>query len=176
MPNRWTSVILRSMDYEYDSDEPYESRVLWGRVGVYAASLLLMFMLGSCVGGSDVDEAQMEALEAEVTALREQNQTLEDQIAALGAGADAAEDRPRISTDEEGEGQDEGEGAEDAAEGDETAGTGETRTYEVQSGDTLTSIAQRFYGDSTKFSLIADANDLDGQLVVGQELVIPPAD
>jgi nucleoid-associated protein YgaU len=158
------------MDYEYDSDEPYESRVLWGRVGVYAASLLLMFMLGSCVGGrGGIDEAQVEALDAEVTALREANRDLEAQIAAMGNTGDA--ERPRIS---EGEEEGEGDGEDVATEGE--AGSGETRTYEVQSGDTLTSIAQRMYGDSTKFSLIADANDLDGQLVVGQELIIPPAE
>jgi nucleoid-associated protein YgaU len=161
------------MDYEYDGDEPYESRILWGRVGVYAASLLLMFLLGSCVGGrGEASEAEVAALREEVAELTEQNILLEEQIAALGSGAAAADDRPRISeTDEEDPA---AEGEDEAADGE--AGAGETRTYEVQSGDTLTSIAQRMYGDSTKFGLIADANDLDGQLVVGQELIIPPAE
>lgn len=162
------------MDYEYDSDEPYESRVLWGRVGVYGASLLLMFLLGSCVGGrGEASEAEVAALKEEVAELTRQNTMLEDQIAAMGSSASAADDRPRIST-EETEAPVEGEEAE-ATEG-AVAGSGETRTYEVQSGDTLTSIAQRMYGDSQKFGLIADANDLDGQLVVGQELIIPPAE
>jgi nucleoid-associated protein YgaU len=49
----------------------------------------------------------------------------------------------------------------------------DARTYEVQPGDTLTAIAARMYGDPQKFPLIADANVLDGQLEVGQELVIP---
>jgi nucleoid-associated protein YgaU len=151
------------MDYEYDSDEPYESRVLWGRVGVYAFSLLLMFLIGrGCAPGGEASEADVAALNRQVAELTEQNILLEEQISGLGAGA---EDRPRISeTEEPAEGEGDGE---DAA-------AGETRTYEVQSGDTLTSIAQRMYGDPQKFPLIADANDLDGQLVVGQELIIPP--
>ncbi|MBV9173446.1 MAG: LysM peptidoglycan-binding domain-containing protein [Chloroflexi bacterium] len=53
------------------------------------------------------------------------------------------------------------------------------RTYEVQSGDTLGTIAQKFYGDPTQWRPIYDANkDAIGsdpdQLKLGMQLKIPP--
>ena len=55
--------------------------------------------------------------------------------------------------------------------------TGET--YEVQSGDTLLSIAQQVYGDGTQWRRIYDANkDAIGsdpdRLKIGMKLTIPP--
>jgi nucleoid-associated protein YgaU len=55
--------------------------------------------------------------------------------------------------------------------------TGET--YEVQSGDTLLSIAQQVYGDGTQWRRIYDANkDTIGadpdRLKIGMKLTIPP--
>jgi nucleoid-associated protein YgaU len=52
-------------------------------------------------------------------------------------------------------------------------------TYEVQSGDTLLSIAQQSYGDPTLWRQIYDANkDTIGsdpdKLQVGMKLTIPP--
>lgn len=53
----------------------------------------------------------------------------------------------------------------------------ETRTYVVQKGDTLASIARRFYKSGTRWKDIADANQnqLHGSvdLKVGQTLIIP---
>jgi nucleoid-associated protein YgaU len=48
--------------------------------------------------------------------------------------------------------------------------------YAVVSGDTLSKLAKRFYGDATLFPLIADANEIANPDVirVGQELIIPP--
>ncbi|AQA21068.1 phage Tail Protein X family protein [Rhodococcus sp. MTM3W5.2] len=47
--------------------------------------------------------------------------------------------------------------------------------YKVVSGDTLSKLAKRFYGDETLFPLIADANEIANPDVirVGQELIIP---
>ena len=52
-------------------------------------------------------------------------------------------------------------------------------TYEVQSGDTLGTIAQQFYGDPTQWRRIYDANkDAIGsdpdKLKLGTKLTIPP--
>ncbi len=161
------------MDYEYDGGEPYETRVLWGRIAVYAVSLILMFVLGSCVGGGGASEAELSELRTQVAELSQRNEELEQQIAAVGAGN---AERPRISPTDEPTTAPEDGASPAAGDGTENpAGEGETRTYTVQPGDTLTSIAQQMYGDSTKFNIIAEANDIESQLVVGQELIIPPA-
>jgi LysM repeat protein len=49
--------------------------------------------------------------------------------------------------------------------------------YRVQSGDTLGSIARKFYGSSARYKLIMEANGLGPASVlnIGQELKIPPA-
>ncbi len=52
-------------------------------------------------------------------------------------------------------------------------------TYEVQSGDTMLSIADQFYGDNTQWRRIYDANkDVIGsdpdKLKIGMKLKVPP--
>ncbi|MGI9017851.1 MAG: LysM peptidoglycan-binding domain-containing protein [Euzebya sp.] len=51
----------------------------------------------------------------------------------------------------------------------------EGRLYEVQPGDTLSTIAQQVYGDPTAFGIIAAANNVtqSSPLQVGQVLIIP---
>ncbi len=48
-------------------------------------------------------------------------------------------------------------------------------TYKVVSGDTLSKIAKRFYGDANHYHQIASANGLDNPdlIKVGQELKLP---
>jgi len=57
------------------------------------------------------------------------------------------------------------------------AASAEPRTYVVQPGDTLFRVAERYYGDSTHWKKIRDANktriDPDGRIRAGQILVIP---
>jgi LysM repeat protein len=52
-----------------------------------------------------------------------------------------------------------------------------TRTYKVQSGDTLSKIAKEFYGDASKYQRIFEANrdklENPDKIRAGQELVIP---
>ena len=60
-----------------------------------------------------------------------------------------------------------------------SASEASTQSYEVQSGDTLLSIAQQFYQDATEWRRIYDANkDAIGadpdKLKVGMKLTIPP--
>jgi nucleoid-associated protein YgaU len=47
--------------------------------------------------------------------------------------------------------------------------------YQVVGGDTLSSLAERFYGESSLFPVISAVNDLAGpdQIDVGQQLMIP---
>jgi len=51
----------------------------------------------------------------------------------------------------------------------------ESVDYEIQSGDTLSVIAQRFLGDNRQFLILARYNDIEvpGQLRVGQRIRIP---
>lgn len=56
--------------------------------------------------------------------------------------------------------------------------TASARTYTVQPGDTLSVIAQKFYGDANSWQIIYDANrsvigDNPDQIFPGQNLVIP---
>ncbi len=48
-------------------------------------------------------------------------------------------------------------------------------TYSVQSGDTLSKIAKRFYGDANHYHQIAQASGISNpdQIDVGQELTLP---
>ena len=50
-------------------------------------------------------------------------------------------------------------------------------THRVQKGDTLGRIAQRYYGNPSRYPLIVSANHIANpdRLAVGQELVIPDA-
>ena len=54
---------------------------------------------------------------------------------------------------------------------------GEMRTYVVQPGDTLFRVAEKYYGDSTHWKKIRDANrtriDPDGRIRAGQIIVVP---
>ncbi len=56
--------------------------------------------------------------------------------------------------------------------------TAGNRLYTVQKGDTPGSIARHFYGSASKYPRIMEANRLtgNGNLQVGQQLVIPPAE
>ncbi len=49
------------------------------------------------------------------------------------------------------------------------------RTYTVESGDTLWAIAERFYGDGSKYQIIADASGISNPDLIqpGQVLTIP---
>lgn len=53
----------------------------------------------------------------------------------------------------------------------------ESRTYVVQSGDTLSKIAKEYYGDANRYMDIFNANtdklSNPDKIQVGQELVIP---
>ena len=62
-----------------------------------------------------------------------------------------------------------------AVEADEPAPEPAARTYTVVSGDTLWAIAERFYGDVSKYQVIADASGVANPDLIhpGQELTIP---
>lgn len=57
----------------------------------------------------------------------------------------------------------------------QTAQPGADTLYTVVAGDSLSKIAQRFYGDPLKYPVIADRNAINPQaiLTIGQRLILP---
>ena len=49
--------------------------------------------------------------------------------------------------------------------------------YTVKSGDMLMTLAKKYYGDESKYTLIMEANNISdpNKIAVGQKLFIPPA-
>ena len=158
-----------SYDLDYD-DEPQPGgpgRVLWGRVAILGAALLIAFLIGRATGGGDgVPQSDYDEVVAD-------NKALEDDVANLEQQLIAAEQEPTpppatASPGTAAGGEDEATDPEGETEGGET--------YVVQSGDTLASIAADHYGDASLDDFLAEANGITDpeSLAVGQELVIPP--
>ncbi|MDQ4125329.1 MAG: LysM peptidoglycan-binding domain-containing protein [Actinomycetota bacterium] len=158
-----------SYDLDYD-DEPQPGgpgRVLWGRVAILGAALLIAFLIGRATGGGDgVAQADYDEVVAERDDLEAQVSDLEsDLAAALEPTPPPASASP--ATGGGGETEDEATDPEGETEGGET--------YTVQSGDTLASIAAEFYGDASLDDYLAEVNGITDpeSLAVGQELTIP---
>lgn len=139
-------------DYEQERGGP---RVLWGRVLMLVAVVLLAFLAGRATKSSGASEAELDRLRGQVS-------SLEEDLAQAEADAAAATATPTVTPT--------------TTPGDGGTGGEEQQTYTVQKGDTLRGIAQKFYGDANLDDLIAEANDISDPLLisVGQELIIPP--
>jgi nucleoid-associated protein YgaU len=153
------------MDYDYEQED-YGPRVLWGRLVLLLIGLVLVFFVGRCTAGG-ADARDLAQAESRVAELNSENQFLRAQLDAAQAsqtppteggrpteGGQPPTEQPTGARDPIDQGQ---------------------QKYVVQPGDTLTGIAEQFYGDQGKWELIAEANNLgsDTALTVGQELVIP---
>jgi nucleoid-associated protein YgaU len=57
----------------------------------------------------------------------------------------------------------------------EIATTGSTQSYTIQSGDNLSKISKKFYGDANKYEKIAQANSIAdaNKIRAGQTITIP---
>ena len=148
--------------YEWDDTAPRGPRIFWGRVLALAALLLIAFLLGRWTAPEGVSRAQFEAV-------REERDDLEAEVAELRAGDEGAE---------QGEG---GPAPTPTPGEDETTEDGDeappgSKTYVVKRGDTLQTIAQKFYGDRTLDYVIQRANNITQPelLRTGTELTIPP--
>ena len=155
------------MDHDYELEEDYAPRILWGRLAFFLLALVLAFSVGRCTKSSGVDEDTFAAEQQRVLELQSENTVLQQQV-------DAAANQQNNQGGGDG-GTDDGAAAETEPPATEEPVAGEGQTYTVQSGDTLTTIAEKFYGEQSRFDLIVDANNLDGDtpLRVGQELIIP---
>lgn len=155
------------MAYEYE-DEEYSSNVLWGRLAALVVLLLVAFFIGRCSAGDAASSQELQDAKATIVDLSSENATLQQQLNAQAAGGVAPRDGGGDAGATEAPAEPTAQPAPDGGEGE---------TYEVRPGDTLTSIAEQFYGDPQAFEPIAEANNLsaDVPLQVGQELTIPPA-
>lgn len=160
-----------AFDYGYDEPEPRKpgGDILWGRVAVLGAVVLVAFLIGRSTAGGGVSTAQFEEARAATTAANEKIDELEAQIVELQAQLNADEN---AGTGNQGDGNNNNSGDNEGG-GDTTSGA---ETYVVASGDTLQTIAEQFYGDASLDDFLAEANDITDptSLQVGQTLTIPP--
>jgi nucleoid-associated protein YgaU len=170
---------------EHDSLEPYEPsdpgydwdyepedhgrnlpNIMWGRVAVLGAVVLLAFFFGRMTsGGGGVSQERYDAARSELRETRAEISTLQTQVEDLEGelAADSPEEDP------------EGQGDADQ-EQEQEAPPADSEVYVVQAGDTLTTIAEDFYKDASLADFIAEANSITdaSQLSVGAEIIIPP--
>ena len=171
------------MDFDYEGAEDFGGRILWGRIAVFGAALLLALILGRCTAGgggvaeerfSEIATAYSEAesaLEANTATIAQLQQQLQDaRTQQQGGGTLTPGGTPASPGTTTGT---EAPTTDNTATGTDAAGN---RVYEVQPGDTLSTIAESVYGDPTAFGIIASANNISGSspLQVGQQLIIPP--
>lgn len=156
------------MDHDYELEEDYAPRILWGRLAFFLLAIVLAFSVGRCTKSSGVDEDTFAAEQQRVLELQSENTVLQQQV-------DAAADQGANQGNNGGNDQEPAGGQTEAPSATEEPVSGEGQTYTVQPNDTLTTIAQKFYGEQSKYDLIVDANNLsdDTPLRVGQELIIP---
>lgn len=142
-------------DYEEQPTKGSAPKILWGRIIAIGVVLLLAFFLGRATGGSDgVPQSRFEELQ-------EQNQQLQQDLQAARA-EDPVDTQSPAPTDE--------------TESPPPEDNSESVVYTVKPGDTLRGIAEKYYDDASLDDVIADANGIEDatQLVIGQELIIPP--
>jgi nucleoid-associated protein YgaU len=170
-----------SIEPDVDEDLPHGTQILWGRVLVLLLALALAFWLGTTFADDGAAQQELTDQRNEIARLEAQIATMEAESAAVGAGGDGtAESRSADGSSEAAVQADptarRNEPTEAARAGD---GSSEDngRTYVIQPGDSLASIAQEVYGDPTRWREIARANGLREpySLAVGQSLRIPDA-
>jgi nucleoid-associated protein YgaU len=141
-----------------DDDRAPGVRVLWGRLLVLALLLAGAFALGWLTAPDGARHA-LDAARADLADARAELRVLEERL--------AQEPSPTPSPSPI-------DGAQEPVPGDDGP-AGSPQTYVVRPGDTLRSIALRFYEDASLDDVIAEANGITEptQLPVGTELVIP---
>lgn len=160
------------MDHDYELEDDYAPRILWGRIAFFVLAVILAFAVGRCTKSAGVSEAAYNEERQKVQELASENTVLQQQLESAAAAGNEGGNGGGGNND--GGGNEDG-GEEQATEAAPDEPVGEGERYTVQSGDTLTRIAEQFYDDPRKFDLIVDANNLDSStsLRVGQELIIP---
>jgi hypothetical protein len=145
-------------DWDYGDEQPGGGgNILWGRLAALGAVLLITFFLGRASAPDGIAPERVSAVQDD---LDEANDTIDELEAALDAQpVETPEPTETVIVND------------DPAE-DETF---DGKIYVVQSGDRMTTIAERFCGDAGEAQTIADFNGLADPSLIrpGQELRIP---
>jgi nucleoid-associated protein YgaU len=141
---------------EWDDEPSTGVRVLWGRLFILLVLVALAVVAGRATAPGGAPDSELQALRTELEDARAR-------IATLEAAAAEPDVTPTVTVSPPPE--------EPADEGNARG----RQTYVVRSGDTLSTIAERFYENASLGDVIAEANDITdpSQLSVGRELVIP---
>lgn len=150
-------------------------RILWGRMLIWGAALIAMFVVGFVFGASGGDGVSKETYDALQKRFAEESSKSADLQAQLAA----AQSQVQESTQEvQADGTSEDATTEDgsASDGEADPDSTEGGTYEIESGDTYWDIAEKFYDDGSLYTVILDANGLEKSdpVIVGKTLEIPP--
>lgn len=135
--------------YEPKLDTESSVRILWSRLGVFGGALLIVFLLGRASAPTGVSQSEMDVLKQELVAANAQIDRL--QQAPLEPEQPIPSPSPSVISTK-------------------------AQEYVIAPGDTLGSIAAKFYGDATLAYLIARENGITdaSRLKVGTKIVIPP--
>ena len=164
-------------DYEWDYDEEPARRdapkVLWGRIVILAAGIVLAFLIGRMTAGGGIPASDLARAERQAEDARAEAAAAEQRAEDLQAQLDAAQQNADTGTDA---GTDTGTDTGTDEDADTTAPEGDVETHVVAPGETLTTISEEYYDDTGYADYIAEYNGIaDPSLVsAGTELQIPP--
>ena len=166
----------QTTSYDWDPEEeesvPETPNVLWGRVAFYGITLLLAFVIGRMSAPDGIAQADLDAANDQIAALETENEDLTTQL----ADAQAALEEPTDTATDTGTTDDTATDTSDDTTtdtADDTQFTGEE--YVVESGDSLNTIAEKFYGDTAYGDYLAEVNNISdpSTLSIGTTLIIP---
>lgn len=157
-------------------DDPFTRgpRVLWGRVAALGGGLILFFLIGHWTAGGGGSSQQVTTLQRQVDQDRATIQQLQQSLAAVSQSPStnpSAATTPGTMT-----APDTSTTPTSTTTAPATSSNGQI--YKVKAGDTLGSIAAKFYGRTGHdvVALIEQANGMaDATIHPGQTLTIPPA-
>jgi nucleoid-associated protein YgaU len=159
-------------DYEWDYDEEPARRdtpkVLWGRVAILGAGIIVAFLVGRMTAGGGVPEADLARAERQAEDARAEAAAAEQRANDLQGQLDAAQADAAAGTDADADADTDQDADAPPAE--------DVEIHVVAAGETLTTISEEYYGDTGYADYIAEYNGIEDPSLVsaGTELQIPP--